>query len=247
MSNNNPTIDVLLWQLQYNLLFDFVYKMASSGDSDASEVIRNVAQLDAAPITENLNGHFAMLLRLIDEIDTAAKDTAQSGSTANMHSVDLGTLRAYVKALQEGFDVPCPQCSPIGKMDPLCETCGGAGNLPVLRSVQVDSEHSLSVLTPAGEKVSEQVIIKVEGGVAYVYSCPDHIEVEIIDLDNGGILPNNPLDPTTRQSLSCYSCYTTQAEDYVPIYEDPAPGREQNVKYHLCTACYDTSFAMQPN
>lgn len=87
-----------------------------------------MVELDSVPITSNLNGHFELLLQILE-------DETQVTSSGSL-------LRAYISALKGGVDVPCPQCFPFGNMDPFCEICGGAGTLPIVRFVSLEPELS---------------------------------------------------------------------------------------------------------
>lgn len=139
MSNKNKSTDVLVWQQQYNLLFNFIYNLADAGDLKALETLRTVAQLESALIVDNLNDHLNQVLRSIGEMNEAWGEKGITDPRGKQATSDLGFLSNYVMALIEGSDAPCPSCSCIGNMDPLCETCGGSGKLPVIRYVMVDS------------------------------------------------------------------------------------------------------------
>ncbi|AGA59990.1 hypothetical protein Theco_3986 (plasmid) [Thermobacillus composti KWC4] len=188
--------DILSWQKQFDLLHDFVYRLAGEGDAEAAEVIRKISQMDVSPVVSALEARLRLVLRLINEMDEAWGESEHPSPAVEQAFSDLDVLRGHLRSLLEGRVVACPDCSRIGKANPACETCGGRGELPAL----------------------------------YIFPAQPS---------------PNPASAGAGDMVQCYSCFTTEAEGFVPIYHDPVPGEEPKVKYHLCTSCYDTPFGMR--
>lgn len=132
MSITSEKINVLVWKLQYDLLFEFALKEVGAGSTKAVDVISKVSELNADPITKTMDNHLILLLRLVDDLNDAITVESKESSIDSAKS-KIETLRSYVNALLNGTEVPCPLCS-VNTVA-FCNTCGGNKYIPTVHSV----------------------------------------------------------------------------------------------------------------